>query len=1195
MEQQRRQPGSSVAELEAYLRALRSRARMLLVIRSGAMWLACAGAALLFGGAIDYVLRSPTPIRVVGLAVAVAVGVWAVVRSVWPALRFRPSLSELALRLERRAGEVDLRGWLASALELADEQRHRDESPELRTQAMGEALSRWKRSARQGVLRTGPAAQSMLVLVVAASCLAALVLLEPSLARIGAKRMLAPWMGAEWPRRQLVLDLTPIQAHPIDEALPMRAAVVRSNRSLGNTPVRVEYRAIVGDQAGQWRSAALTGQKRRTALRELGLKAGGQGELYERLIDPGEAIASARGEEGFIEYRFFTEDDQTVTQRVQVVRPPRVVEARLSVRPPEYALPDAERAGLARGSDIDLGPGDDARATVSDVIADSRMELVVRSSKVLPASDEPPGWLAELAAGSRDFTWRTRGDRITVEAVVDRSVRLPVELQDEHGFRSREESVYSIDVRADDPPEPTVSRPESDEQLIPSAAVSIAAEARDDLGVVSATIEHRLARRPSGSEGAPPASDDAWTVLAEWSGTPGASIAVEGRLELGGLDAKPGDEVWITATASDTFAAAGLGRGPVRSSVRRLRIITESELLEQMQAELSGLRQTAMRLDEQQAQLGERLREEGAARDLAVQQSELGDRVSAQQGTLDRLMQRAARNGLNDPGLAGLLDDASRALQQASAASDRAAESIAQDQPQQAEGEQRQVRDELAGLVDLLDRGEDGWVARRSVERLIEEQRRLMEQTRQAGERMIGRDANQLTPQERSELDMIAERQREASRRAAEAIEELSERARQLNQADPSQAAAMAEAARQGRQQQVPQQLEQAAEEVQQNRTSSAQSAQQSALEAMEQMLEELENAQRHRNAALLRQLASLIESLRGLISAQEEQIEALTAAQVSGQVAGLDAGMIRLHDNTLAVLADAQQPDLAPVRAPMEEARSSQESAITGLRSMPPDLDLAGRGEQTSLLKLRDALAEAERLEEQAQREEQERIRRELRQAYREQLEQQVVVRDEAAQLAGRVLSRRERASARGLGQRQQTIHDALDDLLKGTEGLSEAAVFDFAHRRLSSLTGTSAEQLGLGEVEERTLGSMEQAVALLRSLVEALAPSQGQNEFDAGAAEAGGGGDSGGGSNSQGQQSLLPPIAELKLLRSMQALVAQQTRALGEMGEAPGDAGQLQEQLAEQARSLIERMQRQSAPRTPPPGEQPPGEPTP
>ncbi|MCZ2096770.1 MAG: hypothetical protein LC121_11025 [Anaerolineae bacterium] len=606
-----------------------------------------------------------------------------------------------------------------------------------------------------------------------------------------------------------------------------------------------------------------------------------------------------------------------------------------------------------------------------------------------------------------------------------------------------------------------------------------------------------------------------------------------------------------------------------------------------------------MRLDEQQAQLGERLRVEGATRGLAVQQADLGERVATQQGTLDRLMQRASRNGLNDPGLTGLLEDALRALQQASAASDRASEQIAQGQAEHGEREQQQVRDELAGLVDLLDRGEDGWVARRSVERLIEEQRRLMEQTRQAGERMIGRNAEQLTPQERSELDLIAERQREASRRAAEAIDELSGRAQQLSRSDPSQSGAMAEAARQGRQQQVPQRLEQAASDVEQNRTSSAQSAQQSALDALEQMLDELENAQRHRNAALLRQLASLIESLRGLISGQEGQIEALTAARASGQVSGLDSGMIRLHDNTLAVLADAQQPDLAPVRTPMEEARTSQESAITALRSIPSDLDTAGRGEQASLLKLRDALSEAERLEEKARREEQERIRRELRQAYREQLEQQVVVRDEASQLTGRALSRRERASARGLGQRQQTIHDALDDLLKSTEGLSEAAVFDFAHRRLSTLTSASAEQLGLGEVDQRAMSRMEESVALLRSLVDALAQSQGQNEFDSGAADAGGGGDSGG-SDAQGQQQgLLPPIAELKLLRSMQALVAQQTRALGDAGAAAGEAGRLQEQLAEQATSLIERMQRGSGSQTPPgenpPGEQSPGESTP
>lgn len=1179
--------------LESYLRELRARARMLLAVRVLALSLSCAIAALLLGGSIDFVLRSPSAVRMLGLGAALATGAWAVRRFVWPALRFCPSLTDLALRLERldAGGDTGLRGWLASAIELADDRLHASESPELRSKAIAEAVRRWQQAAHKRVLRPGPAVRAVLVLLACVACAGVVITVEPTLARIGAQRMLAPWLDAEWPKRQLVVDATPIEMHAIDEALPMRAAVVRTNRSLGNTPVRVEYRARTVRGEGPWRSAVLTGQNRHTTLETPGLRSSGQGELYERLIDPAEVLAEAgpESDDGFIEYRFRTEDDQTPTRSVRIVRPPRVVGATVAIEPPEYARGDAERVGLAWTTGQELGAGNDERAVVSGVIAGSRMRLSVRASKPIEvlAESSSSTWMQALAEAAGEVSIRQEQTNLIVDAVLERSVRLAIELVDEFGFRSRDEAVYSFDVRADRPPEPVVRVPANDEQLIPTAVAELEGLARDDLGVVHAALEYVLARPPEGSEGAPPQASAAWAALETWSQSPAPEVTVQDRVDLAALGVRAGDEVWISTVATDTYAAAGLGREAVRSSVRRLRIISESELIEQIRAELGGLRQTAMRLDEQQAQLGQRLAEDGSSRGLSAQQGELTDRIAAQRGTLERLTDRLARNGLDDPALSGLLRQADAAIGAAAEASSRAAQAIAEqsraveEDRQEPAQEQQRVRDELAELIRLLDRGEDGWVVRRSVERLIEEQRAILEQTRRAGERMIGRDADQLTPQERSELDMIAQRQREAARRAAEAIDELSERAQQLSRSDPAQSQAMAEAAQQGRRQQVSQQLDQAARDVEQNRTSSAQAGQQQAIESLEQMLEELDQAERNRNAALLRRLASLIESMQVLIRVQEAQIERLGADAVGGEISGLDAGMIRLHDNTLAVLADTQEPDLAPVRARLEEAGSAQAQAITALRARPIDLETADRSEQASLLKLRQALAEAQKLEAEAQQQEQERLRRQLRQAYRDQLEQQVVVRDETRPLEGRPLSRRERASARGLGQRQQAIHDALDDLLKSTEGLSDAAVFEFAHRRLARLTDAAAGRLQAGQVDQRTTRSMDETVGLLRSLVEALAPSQGQNQFDAGAA--GGGGGRGGAGSGQ-QDNLLPPIAELKLLRSMQALVAAQTRASDETGapdgELVGELADLQNELAAQARSLIERMQQQNQP---------------
>jgi hypothetical protein len=287
---------------------------------------------------------------------------------------------------------------------------------------------------------------------------------------------------------------------------------------------------------------------------------------------------------------------------------------------------------------------------------------------------------------------------------------------------------------------------------------------------------------------------------------------------------------------------------------------------------------------------------------------------------------------------------------------------------------------------------------------------------------------------------------------------------------------------------------------------------------------------------------------------------------------------MIRLRGNTLAVSADAGGPDLEVVRGLIDRAAEAQGLAIVALRGEPMDAEGADRREQESLLRLREARAEAARQEEQAKQAEQEQKRRELRQAYREQLEQEVVLREEAGALVGERLSRRERAKARGIGQRQDSVRVALADLLKSTEELRDAAVFAFVHRRLEKVTGRASQRLGRGEVDGVTLRDQEAAIELLRSLVEVLGDSKGsEKDFDEGAGGGGGGNGGGGGE----EEPLLPPIAELRLLRAMQAEVVARAREFDEAGQAEPVAvrelGDLQREIEAEAQGLIDRMEQQ------------------
>jgi hypothetical protein len=112
-----------------------------------------------------------------------------------------------------------------------------------------------------------------------------------------------------------------------------------------------------------------------------------------------------------------------------------------------------------------------------------------------------------------------------------------------------------------------------------------------------------------------------------------------------------------------------------------------------------------------------------------------------------------------------------------------------------------------------------------------------------------------------------------------------------------------------------------------------------------------------------------------------------------------------------------------------------------------------------------------------------------------------------------------------------------------------------------------------------------------VLRSLVEALSQSPDEKDFREAQ-----GGNSGGGGQNGGPRPIIPPIAELKLLRAMQQDTALRTRALAE-AQKPDEAeldevGSVQRDLAKQGTALIKKLSQQQTPEVPDaaqPGPQP------
>ncbi len=1175
-----------VHALRDALSRVRVRARALLLARGGAWVLGGALGGVIALIAIDYALRLPSGLRWLMLLGAVAALGVALARIVGGAWRFAPSLTSLALRLERL--DPSASGQIASGLELASEPK--PEEPAAR--AMHErALDDAKRAFRPGAAgRLTDPRQTLRALggLALVSALAlSFVLVKPTLSRTGAARVLTPWRGAEWPSRYVVEDATLAQVHPSDTALPLRAIVTRTSRAQGRTLVNARYRltdATGFSPSGETRRVVLAGQRRDAKVGEH------EGELYERLI---EAIPPPRAGEGArsvtLEYWFETDDDRTRTRKVRLVDPPVLVGAAAVVTPPDYA--SASTGVLASGL-IELGASAESAPPVGPVLGGSRVELTLRfSTPVTIDQAQRQSWLEQLRRSARDVSVTSDAGTVTLSMTLDESLRAAPPVVDANALAPRDEVAFVFEATQDQAPSVSVTAPARDESVLATAVIAASGEGRDDLGLRWVALERTIAKAPSGSPGAPPEAVGESVIIAraELDASQGVTSAqANAGLDLSTLGVVPGDEVRIVALALDTQRLDDIDREPSRSGVRTLRVISETDLIEQIRGELGGVRRAAMRLDETQQTLEQSLEHNGPSPDLQQQQDAMTQRLIEQRQVIERLRQRQRRNALSDQSLAGMLDEAQGMLSRAGQRSSDAAQKTGQsmDEPEDSKAEQLReegveaqddVREELGSLIALLDRGEDGWLVRRAVERLLQEQKRIREETARAGQETLGRELSELSPRELSDLERIAQRQRDAAEQAREALDELGERGRQMSQVDPAQGEAMSQAARQGREQGLQESLEEASQQISQNQTGGATQNQDEAIQALEQMLEELDNAGKNKDSALRRMLASIIESIEALITRQQREIANLADAKAKNDYTGLDAGMIRLDQNTLGVLAQVREGpgEMRAVGDLLEEASGQQREAIGLLREGEIVADGVSFAEGESLRLLSEAKAEAEKIDEQAQDREQDRLRAELRQAYRETLEEQVALSAESGELLGGELTRRQRAGVRAMGARQRTLQERLQTLLGEVEGLGDSLMFALAHEQLDSLMGTAADALGQGQVSRGVVLNQSMSIQTLQMLVEAL----GQPEPDEQEFEEGGGGGGGQGGGPQPEQPLVPPMAELMLLRSMQAQIAQLTRRAHEGDERASGIeartlSQMQRRLGQRAGELIEQM---------------------
>lgn len=1206
-------PDQPAGVIERALASLRARIRLWLVFDRATAILGVTLSVAIALGLLDFAIRMPGLMRWVLFLSGVALVVAACRRLLVPAARFRPALTDVALRVEQTPAGAPVRGLLASGLELATK-----DSP-LTQDVVRESLAAFSKLSIGDVVRPiGGSKRGSTTLLAAIVPLAILCLVAPTMTLIGARRVLTPWTDAQWPSRTAVLNATTANAHALGTALPLRALVTRTNRAVGDTRVAAKYRVTVN---------GVTSSTATTLLSSQGLRsdASPRGELFERLLDARALVeplnsGAASGSRATLEYWFETADAITDAATIELVEPPVITRVEARVTPPAYV--GAASLGEFISGSHDLGAGRSDATPLSPVLAGSQVALTLTLSKPVPIA-EGPAFLKKLLAGTEPPPGMTlanasakSGSTLTLSFVAKEPLRTAVVVEDEFGIGSPEPTTLLIGVVTDKPPTASVMQPAQDETVLASAVLDVSGEGRDDVGLARLTLEAQTFRGRADSPGAPPepagqpASLAARDVAADAEET--RTVRAPATIELAGYSLKPGDELHLTAVAQDRFALEGETHAAVISAPRKLRIISEGQFVEQVLAELAGLRTAAIRLDADQAKL--RTRAEGLdqpggsdkAQALKNEQDALTQRLSPPASLVKKLAERVDKNALPDRTVREMLRDVGDLLDQAADKSREAAQSLNESRKpegeapadqaaaEKARASQSQVRDAMSRIASILDQGKDGWATRREVEKMLEDQRRLSNETRDLSRETGGKKASELTNDQKAALERLAQAQQELAQRARAATDALQDRSKKLESTDPAQSEAMKSAADESAREQLSDTMQNASKSAGENQTATANDFQKKAEETLERMLQELDKGAKRRDESLRRQLADLVQQIEDLMGRQNAELAALADKAKLAQGETLDARQIQLNQDTIAVTdaARAVKEGGAPIADELETASNRQASAVQSLRLAPADEPGADRSQRDALSHLTEARDLAKKLRDQAAKREEDRKREELKRAYDKALQEQIAIRGDTAGFVGKELSRRDRAAVRTLGEKQEQLRATLKELQSKTKELSDEGVFRFSHERLDTLMQRSEAALKEGVASKDVDSWQASSATVLRSLVEALSQSPDEKDFREAQ-----GGNSGGGGQNGGPRPIIPPIAELKLLRAMQQDTALRTRSLAEAA-APDpveidEVGSLQRDLAKQGTALIKKLSEQQGAKGPKLEEMQPGVP--
>lgn len=1118
-------------------------------------------------------LNSPG-LRAAVLLAMVASGVWLAWWSVYRPWTSELSDVDLALLLERNSDS--LAGDLASAVQFT-QAGGRALTP-LERQLVAQTVEHFPSSSGDGLVDGRAIRSSCLWAAATCALLFGLTLWSPADVSLALSRLAAPWRAVEWPRR-FTLEFRDAAFGPIDPAAAWRVAkgetltvyITERNRRL---PERLVSKIEFPD------GSATEAQLPQSDLRD----DAGQSQTV--------GVVSLLPQSGPLRIRVTGGDDDRLPPLVvDVATPPAVESFQITVIPPPYSglKPETTTSGVGHVQGL-VGSRVDLIATANGSLENASLHLGRQPAARLEIEPDRRTIRAsfEITGAERSSYW--------------------LELVDTQGLRHAVPPRYEIRGALDRPPAVQIVQPETDLRVVPTARIPVRIEATDDLGLggvelVLSAADGTAERTLAGPEVA---------ALAR-------TVQSDIEMDLGALQANPGDEWTIRAQARDLYEGPGKGGHVARSAPRRIVVVTPEEKRNELSRRRAGLAEALRQARSLQKGIRDQLR------DLEIQWNRAGSLSDTDRAELARsaMAQAEVRSGLTDPrrGVLQQLGEILRDGEQNGLAPEpgtdplpalreeierldgSAAEALEMNLGQlqrEAEGSTPSSgamterfakigtdQDRIVSTLDGLLRRIGEWGAqedlRSKVAGAADAQQKLLDETRQLAGQTLSRSVDELSAQDRATLERLANRQArladdvrslDAAIKASQTKEGAEQRPPGANaaggigeQRDPQGEAGepgteVAGAA--GTMQQI-------ASLLQANRVQRAGELQEEVVETLRKWNERLAGAEAAAGESLSKALERSREEAAGLRSEQDGLRKEAEQASAKGSPAEREEALQRLSKRQAELRARAEELARRLQKRNQSQPAASARRSADRMQSAAEALDKQDSGEANQqqrealddLLQTEREIARQEaraRLEEAADRLKDLAARVEALAAKQDGVREETAKLHERQSAEGR-LARTELRTLQRVRESQKDLGSEVQQMVPEVAG---QGVLELAFQEVVSGIADVASRLEQRTVDAETQRRQTLVAARLRAVAKAFGPS----EPDV-ASNSPGGAESGGEPPEESGDRLVL-IAELKLLKSMQEQLLETTTELLQRKSAGGPEGEI---AAEELQQLVRR----------------------